>query len=207
MIGGTGNDTYVVDDAGDVVNETGGNGIDTVLSSISFDLSDAGHVIGAVENLTLTGMANINGTGNSKDNVLTGNSHNNVLSGGDGHDTLDGGGGVDTLTGGAGHDVFSFTTPHGLDTITDFATGADVLQVSAAGFGGGLHAGQVVTVVSAASALSAAGPATGYFIFDNSGASQGTLFWDANGGSGHDAVAIAVLQGVTALHASDFHVV
>ena len=35
MLGGTGNDTYVVDNAGDVVNETGGDGTDLVQASIS----------------------------------------------------------------------------------------------------------------------------------------------------------------------------
>ena len=74
MFGGIGNDTYVVDNAGDVVNETGGDGTDTVLSSISFSLADAVHAIGGIENLTLTGTAAINGTGNALDNVLTGNS-------------------------------------------------------------------------------------------------------------------------------------
>ena len=78
MFGGTGNDTYVVDNSGDMVNETGGNGLDTVQSSITFSLSDAVHAIGAIENLTLTGTAAINGTGNALDNVITGNSGNNM---------------------------------------------------------------------------------------------------------------------------------
>jgi hypothetical protein len=50
-------------------------------------------------------------------------------------------------------------------------------------------------------------PVTGYFIFDNAGASIGTVYWDATGGSGADAVPFAVLQGVTSLLPSDFHLV
>ena len=98
MFGGTGNDTYVVDNAGDVANETDGDGTDTVLSSISFSLADAVHAIGSIENLTLTGTGAINATGNALDNVLTGNSGANVLIGGVGADTVDGGGGVDTAS-------------------------------------------------------------------------------------------------------------
>ena len=98
MFGGTGNDTYVVDNAGDVVNETGGDGTDTVQSSVSFSLADPVHAIGGIENLTLTGTAAINATGNALDNVLIGNSGNNVLIGGAGADTLDGGGGTDTAS-------------------------------------------------------------------------------------------------------------
>jgi YVTN family beta-propeller protein len=99
MFGGTGNDTYVVDNSGDVVNETGGNGFDTIQSSISFRLSDALHAIGAIENLTLTGTAAINGTGNALANVITGNSGNNILEGLGGADALDGGAGSsDTAT-------------------------------------------------------------------------------------------------------------
>lgn len=55
--------------------------------------------------------------------------------------------------------------------------------------------------------MSASNPASGVFLFDNAGANKGTLYWDANGGSGADAIALAKLQGVSSLTPSDFHVV
>ena len=81
MVGGTGNDTYVVNVAGDIVTELANEGIDTVQSSMTYTLG------AHVENLTLTGTANLNGTGNALDNVLTGNGGINMLTGGVGHDT------------------------------------------------------------------------------------------------------------------------
>ena len=81
--GGAGNDTYVVDSAGDVVTEGGNQGTDTVQASVSYTLG------GNVENLTLTGTGNINATGNTLDNTLTGNAGNNILNGGAGDDTHD----------------------------------------------------------------------------------------------------------------------
>ena len=73
MRGLGGNDTYVVAESGDVADETGGSGIDLVRPSISFSLADAAHAKGSIENLTLTGSAAINATGNGLANVLVGN--------------------------------------------------------------------------------------------------------------------------------------
>ncbi|WP_335944732.1 M10 family metallopeptidase [Pseudomonas sp. G166] len=133
LIGGTGNDTYIVDNLKDIVSETStlASEIDTVRSSVNWSLG------ANLENLTLTGAAHLNGSGNGLDNVLTGNTGNNVLSGGAGNDQLNGGAGNDTLIGGMGADtltggdgadrfVFSFLNELGLgsarDTIFDFSS-------------------------------------------------------------------------------------
>jgi Ca2+-binding RTX toxin-like protein len=108
LIGKGGNDTYVVDNAGDIVDESTGSlfDTDTVRSSITFNLANTAVVKGRVENLTLTGTAAINGTGNALDNVMSGNSANNILVGNDGNDRLDGGAGADTMFGGVGNDTY-----------------------------------------------------------------------------------------------------
>ncbi|MDH4378675.1 MAG: M10 family metallopeptidase C-terminal domain-containing protein [Vampirovibrionales bacterium] len=81
LVGGAGNDTYVIDTAGDVVTENASEGTDTVETSLTYIAPSN------VENIILTGSADINATGNSLNNVLTGNSGNNTLTGGAGNDT------------------------------------------------------------------------------------------------------------------------
>jgi hypothetical protein len=135
MTGGAGNDTYVVDSATDVTTELAGEGTDLVQSSITWTLA------ANVENLTLTGSAAINGTGNTLDNVITGNSANNLLSGAAGSDTLTDSGGDNVYVGGAGSDGLTVTSTgidriavargHGSDTVSGSGTAAnDVLEVS-----------------------------------------------------------------------------
>ena len=115
MTGGVGNDTYYVDNVYDAVLEVSGEGTDTVFSSISYALP------GPVENVTLTGSATINATGNGLKNVLMGNGAANMLDGGGWDDVLDGKGGADTLIGGAGLDTFVFHKGEANgDTIQDF---------------------------------------------------------------------------------------
>lgn len=98
MEGGDGNDTYYIDDVKDVVIEQADGGEDTVFSSISH--TAATHV----ENVTLTGSANIFAAGNNSNNILTGNEGRNRLNSGRGDDTVYGMGGNDNLNGGDGND-------------------------------------------------------------------------------------------------------
>ena len=100
LVGGAGNDTYIVDNIRDVIADTSGN--DTVLTDITYTLS-----LASLENLTLTGAADVNGTGNSVVNILTGNSGANILNGGASNDTLLGGDGNDLLIGGTGADIMN----------------------------------------------------------------------------------------------------
>jgi Ca2+-binding RTX toxin-like protein len=126
LAGGAGNDTYIVDNAGDTVTEGVGAGTDSVQSSVSHTLS------ANVENLTLTGNAAINGTGNGLDNAITGNAAANTLDGGAGNDTLTGGGGQDTLLGGNGDDTLIAASPADLAS-ADGGAGVDLLKFATVG--------------------------------------------------------------------------
>ncbi len=130
MSGGAGNDTYVVDSVGDVVTELSGQGIDTVQSSVAYSLGSN------LENLTLTGSANVNGTGNSLDNTLIGNSGNNLLDGGLGNDAMSGGAGNDTYVVNASGDVVTENASEGTDSVqssVSFSLGNNVENLSLVG--------------------------------------------------------------------------
>jgi Ca2+-binding RTX toxin-like protein len=123
MSGEAGNDTYAVDNADDVVVEAAASGTDTVRASATYTLSVN------VENLALTGLASINGTGNSLANTITGNAAANTLSSLGGNDTLDGGAGADTLVGGTGNDIY--LVDNSGDVIAEAtASGTDTVKAS-----------------------------------------------------------------------------
>jgi len=180
MTGGKGDDTYIVDVTGDSVIEAAGGGVDTVESAVTFSLATRVNV----ENLELTGVAKINGTGNALANTITGNDADNIIMGGAGNDTLTGGKGVDRLTGGTGRDVFdyNFVAESG-DTITDFVKGAagDVLDLrdilDNAGYGGSDPFGD------------------GILSFTKNGANT-LVQIDADGGGGNPAITVVTLNNV-----------
>ncbi len=122
MLGEAGDDTYAVENSGDRVIEAANEGIDTVISEVSFTLPDN------VENLTLTGAA-VTGTGNDLNNTITGNVANNILAGGQGNDTL---------LGGAGFDTYLYNAGDGSDTIED-SDGRGAILVDGHLLQGGVH--------------------------------------------------------------------
>lgn len=130
-----------------------------------------------------------------------------TIEGGVGNDAITGGMGNDQLTGGADADTFAFGSPgaanDGVDTITDFVSGADTIRISVAGYGDGLTAGGSPSVLNVTDHTTV-GSGGGQFIFQTS---DTTLWFDTTGGSGADAVEIAILTGVASLQATDFHVV
>src|SRR6185295_9833094 len=142
LVGGLGNDVFMVDNASDVVSDTGG--IDTVFAgNISWTLATG------FENLVMDNdESTLTGRGNELDNVigqldhgwhmqlegmagndtLLGGFQNDTLLGGDGDDFLNGGQDVDTLDGGAGNDTLEYSS-FGDDDMWG-GTGADVFAVS-----------------------------------------------------------------------------
>ena len=96
MEGGLGNDTYTVDNAGDLVIEAARSGTDTVLTRISYTLA-AGQSVEVLRTTSDAGKGAIKLTGNAFANALVGNAGTN---------TLDGGGGADTMTGLGGNDTY-----------------------------------------------------------------------------------------------------
>jgi Ca2+-binding RTX toxin-like protein len=216
MFGQAGADTYIVAQASDIVDETGGNtAVDTVSSSVTFSL--AARAIGAVENIVLTGSSSIGGTGSNFNNVITGNTGSNVLAGGigndtlrgqNGSDTLTGGHGIDVLTGGAQSDFFVFNAPLNLanrDVITDFANAAgnnDTFRLENA----------VMTKLGAAGALksafffagAAAHDADDHLIYNRT---SGALSYDSNGNLAGGVTLLATLSTKPLLTVADFVVI
>ncbi|MGZ5050851.1 MAG: putative Ig domain-containing protein [Methylobacter sp.] len=174
MNGVAGDDVYVVDNIWDVVSENPNEGNDLVQAGVTYTLA------ADVENLTLTGTNAINGTGNMLGNTIIGNTAANILNGGVGNDTL---------TGGSGADRFQFTTTLGtdnIDTITDFVSGTDKIDLSKA----------IFTAFGSLTVGSSLGNAEigNHVLYD---AATGFLCYDADGSAGAGAAVQILLLGTT----------
>ena len=163
MEGGGDDDLYFVNVAGDQVVELAGRGNDGVSSAISYVLPDH------VEQLTLTGGADNDATGNDLANLITGN---------DGNNRIDGGAGADTLAGGKGHDTYVVNNA-GDQVVEEGSSGNDTVE-SSVSYGLSVHVEKLVL--------------TGSFGIDGRGnAGANTLTGNGggnflNGGRGNDAI-------------------
>jgi Ca2+-binding RTX toxin-like protein len=197
MIGNAGSDTYYVDDAGDAITEAGGQGIDTVYTSVSYNLTEGADV----ELLATTndgGTAAINLTGNANGNVVIGNAGDNVIAGGNGDDEL---------TGLGGQDSFLFDTAlseaFNIDSITDFNVADDTIRLDDDIFTSGLLAGN--SVAGSQFVIGAAALDAGDRIIYNS--STGAVYYDSDGTGGAAQIQFATLATGLALTNFDFLVV
>jgi trimeric autotransporter adhesin len=175
--GGVGRDKYIVDNVTDDVEEaapttTFDNDRDIVEASVSFILTPF------VEDLILTGENNINGTGNSSDNIILGNSGNNRLTGNTGDDSLNGGLGIDALIGGAGNDTY--IVDNFRDSVTEaLNAGIDLVESSVTYF---LGANQENLELTGSGDLNGTGNALNNVIIGNGG------FNILDGGVGNDSL-------------------
>jgi Ca2+-binding RTX toxin-like protein len=199
MYGGPANDLYIVDNPGDLVIEKPHEGTDRVKSSVSFVLGEN------VENLTLTGSDNTDGTGNGRSNTLSGNAGNNMLSGERGDDVLIGGEGFDIYAGGPGADQFVFAEPSraSADSVTDFSS-AQGDRLAAYGDDYGLAAGLLPDASYFALASSSLADVDhGRFLYRDG---NRTLYWDADGSAATSNTTIATFDTAVTLSELDFFV-
>ncbi len=215
LIGGTGIDTASYVEALKAVT------VDLAITKIQDTRGDGKDILFSIENLTGSSF-NDKLSGDVGDNVLDGRTGadrlvgrdgNDTLIGGAGRDTLDGGNGddrliggadADKLTGGAGADTFVFdtlTTTAAKDVVTDFVSGTDHIELSAAAFTALSTFGPGVLADSHLVLGAAAVTADDHLIYN---AATGALFYDADGAGGAAQVQIAAFTNLVPLQASDF---
>ncbi|MEH2012901.1 calcium-binding protein [Nostoc sp.] len=223
IVGNSGNDTLSTGTGG---NDTidGGKGDDVL--SVNYGYSDTRGItttfnattnIGLItegtsrvsykniERLNISGGGNNdNIVGNSGNDSLFGGSGNDTIIGGAGNDILTGGNGNDTLYGGNGTDTFAFNSfNEDVDSLYDFNATNELIQVSAAGFVGGLSIGSLKT--SQFTVGTSATTSNQRFIYDNS---TGGLYFDQDGSaSGFTQIKFAQLLGGVTLTENNFVVV
>lgn len=184
--------TVDVSDDGVVIVSTNGSGT-TFIGSIGEDF-----FVGA-------GGADVM-TGGASDDVLDGNAGKDTISGGDGEDFIDGGLAADVLTGGAGDDTFHYDAVADsqgvtVDTITDFVSGDDTIDLSFITGGFGSYTGEANGYGAVLTSLANSGNAQGVLDISTS-----TLYVDIDGNGILDNQDMAIdLTGVTDLANSDFN--
>jgi Ca2+-binding RTX toxin-like protein len=193
MTGFGGNDDYYVDNAGDKVVESSGQGQDRVWTSVSYALS-AGLSIEVLGTTKDAGTTAINLTGNELAQTMQGN---------DGANVINGGGGADKMTGFGGNDSFVFNTALGagnIDRITDFNKSQDKIHLDDAIFAG-LKLGGLSS--DAFFAGTAAHDSSDHVIYNSA---TGALSFDSDGAGGASQIQFATLSPNLAVTSTSFFV-
>jgi Ca2+-binding RTX toxin-like protein len=197
LIGGDGDDFYYVENANDVVVESGGQGNDVVWSAISWTLTAGADVE------TLRPMSESSG-----DPIdLTGNSSGNIVLGNDGRNVLNGGAGNDYLTSRGGEDAFLFDTAlnaaSNVDVIEDFNVAYDTIWLDDDIFSSDLLANN--SVAGSQFVIGTAALDAGDRIIYNS--ATGAVYYDSDGTGAAAQIQFATLSAGLALTNFDFLVV
>lgn len=203
--GGLGIDTatYINSIAGVTINRTkntatGGDAEGDRLRSIE-------RIVGSSFKDILTGSDNddILEGGNGPDRLI-GNGGEDILNGGKRGDLLIGGSGNDRLTGGSGGDKFRFNTllQAGIDTIQDFQSQLDIIQIKGSQFGGELSKGFLSETQFV---LGTTATSTAHRVVYHQ--ATGQLFFDTDGMGGQAQSLFAVLDNQSALVESDIRVI
>jgi Ca2+-binding RTX toxin-like protein len=198
LVGGSGDDVYIMTHKRVLIIEKANGGHDTVRSTVE------SYLPAFVQDLVLDGDDDVRGTGNSIDNVLTGNSGDNRVRGMSGNDTLDGRGGNDTLSGEKGSDAFRFTSfgDNNADTVQDFNALDDTIALDHTVFldikdGGKLTSGQFL-----ANTTGLAERSTERIVYNTA---DGKLYWDRDGsGTTYAPQHFATLEGAPVIKFDDF---
>lgn len=199
LVGGEGDDRYLIRSPGDTAIEQAGQGNDVVLAFRSYALE------AHIEQLFMQTVrtkdgdpTEFNGIGNGLDNTIIGTPFDNTIVGREGRDTLKGQAGADTF-------VFDRAIgPDNVDRIIDFnvntANEGDMLKLKGAEFGG-MAAG--ILLASAFAAGSAAADANDRFVFDQP---TGRLWFDADGTGAGAQVLIATFEQNALVTAADIEI-
>jgi len=199
--------TALIDDGSATFVFNGGDGHDTLNGAAFSDTLNGGvgrDVLngGSGDDSLLGGGSNDIITGGDGNDYLDGGNSSDKLFGNAGRDTLHGGASNDTLTGAGGRDVFLFDADlaaNGIDTITDFLVGTDLVYVAVAvsglGYTGYLNAANFVSGAAATTSDQ-------HFIYDS-----GNLYYDADGSGAGAQVQFATFSNAAVLSASDIVIV
>ncbi len=201
LIGGLGDDIYLLRSPGDTAVELENGGIDTVRAFRSIALGDniENLYIQTLRNADGDGVPGVNGIGNALDNIIVGNPFDNFITGREGQDVLRGQAGADTF-------VFDRALgPDNVDRIVDFNTGAsdegDRLFMKSTVFTG-IAKGGLGEALFVAGTDAADG--NDRFVFDQA---SGQLWFDVDGVGGADKALIATFDRGATVDASDIFIV